>query len=172
MNKNNLLLNFVALLFLFGMNIPTAFANDHDRSPEIVRSTHRGNIYSSKVSSNNVGNSHHLTRKLQPPRPKSKPQMKQKKKIQHDVTSSTSSTGGQTSGATGSYSGRSQSYSTDGLTATTTNNVNSSSDQQIRNATPISKNLSVYMYALAASIAGIAIASTVIRQKRVRNVVN
>jgi hypothetical protein len=122
---------------------------------------------------------YHDTRNLQPPKPKSKQQMRQKmKKNPHNTSSSinVSSTrtndekAGGGSKASTALTGTTHVYNTDtSMAQSSSTNVNSSSQESLRNATPIEKNLSVYMYALAASLVGIAIASVMIQQRRVRN---
>jgi hypothetical protein len=121
---------------------------------------------------------YHETRNLQPPLPKSKQQMKQKmKKSPHNSSSSmdvsspraSDEKAGGSSKASAAVTGTPQVYNTDNSMAqTSSTNVNSSSQESLRNATPIEKNLNVYIYALAASLVGIAIASVMIRQRRVR----
>jgi hypothetical protein len=100
--------------------------------------------------------------------------MRQKnKKNSHDTYSSTTvnlrTSDQKAGGKTVTVSGNTKDYHTDSSMAqTSSTDVNSSSQESISNATPIKKNRNVYMYVLAAGAAGIAIASVVIRQRKVR----
>lgn len=171
------ILHIILTALVLHASLPSiVLASDDEEKAGFIQRLRREYIPSPVSKNINIDNriQYHYRRNLQPPRPKSKQQMRQKnKKTSHDTYSSTNvnlrNSDQKAGGKTVTVSGNTKDYHTDSSMAQTSSaDVNSSSQESISNATPIQKNLSVYMYVLAAGAAGIAIASVVIRQRKVR----